>query len=46
MGKNTPSRQEFIISNLRVEQDLVEDEETVLDTEKTEAKEESAEAEA
>ncbi len=26
MGKNTPDRQEFIISNLRVEQDMVEDE--------------------
>lgn len=25
MGKNTPDRQEFIISNLKVEQDLVED---------------------
>jgi len=25
MGKNTPSRQEFIINNLRVEQDLVEE---------------------
>ncbi len=26
MGKNTPDRQEFIIENLKVEQDLVEDE--------------------
>ncbi len=26
MGKNTPSRQEFIINNLKVEMDLVEDE--------------------
>ncbi len=25
MGKNTPSRQEFIINNLRIEQDLVEE---------------------
>ena len=25
MGKNTPQRQEFIIENLRVELDLVED---------------------
>jgi topoisomerase-4 subunit B len=25
MGKNTPSRQEFIIDNLQVELDLVED---------------------
>jgi topoisomerase-4 subunit B len=28
MGKNTPDRQEFIIGNLRVEIDLVEDEKT------------------
>lgn len=27
MGKNTPKRQEFIIENLRVEQDVVDDEE-------------------
>jgi len=26
MGKNTPSRQEFIIDNLRVEQDIIEEE--------------------
>lgn len=26
MGKNTPKRQEFIIDNLRVEKDLLEDE--------------------
>jgi len=25
MGKNTPERQEFIIENLRVEKDLVEE---------------------
>ena len=25
MGKNTPQRQEFIIQNLKVEMDLVED---------------------
>ena len=25
MGKNTPSRQEFIIDNLKVEMDLVDD---------------------
>ncbi len=25
MGKNTPDRQEFIISNLKVEKDLVEE---------------------
>ena len=25
MGKNTPSRQEFIINNLKVELDIVED---------------------
>jgi hypothetical protein len=25
MGKNTPERQEFIIRNLRVEQDIIED---------------------
>jgi len=25
MGKNTPERQEFIIANLKVEKDLVED---------------------
>jgi topoisomerase-4 subunit B len=25
MGKNTPSRQEFIIDNLKVELDLIED---------------------
>ena len=29
MGKNTPDRQEFIINNLKVEEDLVEDEEQV-----------------
>jgi topoisomerase-4 subunit B len=29
MGKNTPKRQEFIIDNLRVEKDEVEDEESV-----------------
>ena len=28
MGKNTPDRQQFIINNLKVEQDLVEQEET------------------
>ena len=28
MGKNTPTRQEFIIDNLRVELDLIEEEET------------------
>jgi topoisomerase-4 subunit B len=26
MGKNTPDRQDFIIENLRVEEDLVEEE--------------------
>jgi len=26
MGKNTPERQNFIIDNLRIEKDLVEDE--------------------
>ena len=26
MGKNTPDRQEFIIDNLKVEKDVVEDE--------------------
>jgi len=26
MGKNTPDRQDFIIDNLRVEEDLVEEE--------------------
>ena len=26
MGKNTPDRQEFIIENLKVELDLIEDE--------------------
>jgi len=26
MGKNTPDRQDFIIENLRVEEDLVEQE--------------------
>ena len=26
MGKNTPKRQEFIINNLRVEKDLLDDE--------------------
>jgi topoisomerase IV subunit B len=25
MGKNTPQRQEFIIENLKIEQDLIED---------------------
>jgi topoisomerase-4 subunit B len=29
MGKNTPSRQDFIIDNLKVEMDLVESEETI-----------------
>jgi len=29
MGKNTPERQEFIIENLRIEKDLVEEETTV-----------------
>lgn len=29
MGKNTPARQEFIVKNLRVEKDVVEEEETV-----------------
>ncbi len=29
MGKNTPDRQEFIINNLKVEEDLVEDKEQV-----------------
>ncbi len=28
MGKNTPTRQEFIINNLRIEQDIVEDTES------------------
>ena len=31
MGKNTPMRQDFIINNLRVEQDLVEDGKLVLE---------------
>jgi topoisomerase-4 subunit B len=26
MGKNTPERQDFIIDNLRIEEDLVEEE--------------------
>jgi topoisomerase-4 subunit B len=30
MGKNTPERQDFIIQNLKIEEDKVEDE-TVLD---------------
>lgn len=25
MGKNTPQRQEFIIENLKIEQDLIDD---------------------
>ncbi len=29
MGKNTPSRREFIVENLRIEEDIVEDFETV-----------------
>ena len=29
MGKNTPDRQEFIINNLKVEEDLIQDEELV-----------------
>jgi len=29
MGKNTPDRQDFIIENLRVEKDVLEEEETV-----------------
>ena len=29
MGKNTPERQDFIIENLRVEKDLVDEEESV-----------------
>jgi hypothetical protein len=29
MGKNTPERQEFIIGNLKVEKDLVEEAESV-----------------
>jgi hypothetical protein len=28
MGKNTPARQEFIIDNLRVEGDIVDEEES------------------
>jgi len=35
MGKNTPSRQEFIIENLRIELDKIEKEEVVVDTEET-----------
>jgi topoisomerase-4 subunit B len=33
MGKNTPARQEFIVKNLRVEKDVVEEEETVVELE-------------
>jgi topoisomerase IV subunit B len=29
MGKNTPNRQEFIINNLKVELDLIEDDKVV-----------------
>jgi topoisomerase IV subunit B len=30
MGKNTPTRQEFIIENLRIELDVVEEKEEVV----------------
>ena len=33
MGKNTPDRQEFIIDNLKVEKDIVEEEEVVVENE-------------
>lgn len=33
MGKNTPERQEFIIENLKVEEDAIETEDTLLDEE-------------
>jgi len=31
MGKNTPERQDFIIENLRVELDVAEEQEIVID---------------
>jgi topoisomerase-4 subunit B len=31
MGKNTPDRQEFIIDNLRIELDIVENEEEIVE---------------
>ena len=31
MGKNTPDRQEFIINNLKVENDVIEEEEAIVD---------------
>jgi topoisomerase-4 subunit B len=38
MGKNTPERQEYIIRNLRFEQDLVEDgDSAVVDAEKNDS---------
>ena len=33
MGKNTPERQDFIIENLRIEEDIVEDDSNALDEE-------------
>jgi topoisomerase-4 subunit B len=30
MGKNTPDRQDFIIDNLRVEEDLIEEEKVIV----------------
>lgn len=37
MGKNTPERQEFIIDNLRIEKDIIEENETVEDLEEISA---------
>lgn len=36
MGKNTPERQDFIIDNLRIEEDIVEDDSNTLDEEEIE----------
>ncbi|BDX37909.1 DNA topoisomerase (ATP-hydrolyzing) [Tenuifilaceae bacterium CYCD] len=36
MGKNTPDRQDFIINNLRVEEDIVDEDKAVIDEEEKE----------
>ena len=33
MGKNTPDRQGFIINNLRIEEDIIEEDKVVVDSE-------------
>lgn len=45
MGKNTPSRQDFIIDNLKVEVDVIEETEPTDATEKAKAKADELEAE-